>query len=167
MRSKAAIFGHPLHPMLVSLPIGLLVGSVAADIIYLITGRNTMWYDIAFWTAIFGVVTALAAAVVGFVDYFLLALRTDARTPATVHMGLNLAVVALFLISIVLRLEHGALSGGRFTLAFILSLVGIGLLSVSGWLGGELAYRHHLGIIPDSREAEEAEEQRHTLSRAA
>lgn len=167
MRSKAAIFGHPLHPMLVPLPIGMFVGSVAADIIYLLTGRDQMWYDFAFWAAVFGVVTALVAALAGFVDYFFVALRTQARGLATVHMVFNLVTVVLFVIGIILRLNDGALTGNRFNLAFALSLIGVGLLTISGWIGGEMSYRDHLGMIPDSPEVAEAEERRHTLHRAA
>ena len=69
MRSKVAIAGHPLHPMLVPVPIGLLVGAVVADIAYPITDRDHMWYDIAFWALIGGVVSALIAALAGFGEY--------------------------------------------------------------------------------------------------
>ena len=63
MRSKVAIAGHPLHPMLVPVPIGLLVGAVAANIAYLATDRDHIWYDIAFWALFGGVDSALLAAV--------------------------------------------------------------------------------------------------------
>lgn len=167
MRSKAAIFGHPIHLMLIQLPIGLLVGSVAGDVLYLLTDRNEMWDHFAFWAAVFGVITALVAALPGFVDYFAVAVKTDARGMATAHMLLNLTTVVLFAVSILLRLNDGALTGGRFTGAFLLSLIGIGLLTVSGWLGGEMSFRHHLGMVPDSSAEENAEEYRHRLDRAA
>ncbi len=165
MRSKVAIAGHPLHPMLVPVPIGLLVGAVIADIAYLVTSRDHMWYDIAFWALIGGVVSALLAALAGFGEYFRVARNTDARGIATTHMLLNLAAVVLFFVSVLLRLDDGALEGGRFGAAFALSLVAIMMLSVSGWLGGELSYRKHLGIIPDAAEDEEREARQHLVHR--
>lgn len=163
MRSKVAIAGHPLHPMLVPVPIGLLVGAVVADIAYLVTDRDHMWYDIAFWALIGGVASALLAALAGFGEYFLVARHTDARATATIHMLLNLAAVALFFVSVLLRLDDGAVEGGRFGAAFTLSLVAIALLTVSGWLGGELSYRKHLGVVPDAAEDELHEQRRHLV----
>lgn len=165
MRSKVAIAGHPLHPMLVPVPIGLLVGAVVADIAYLITDRDHMWYDIAFWGLIGGVVSALVAALAGFGEYFAVARYTDARGMATTHMLLNLAAVALFFVSVLLRLDDGALEGGRFGAAFALSLVAITVLSISGWLGGELSYRKHLGMVPDAAENEQREARQHLIHR--
>jgi uncharacterized membrane protein len=163
MRSKVAIAGHPLHPMLVPLPIGLLVGSVLADIAFLASGREQMWYDIAFWALIAGVVTALLAAVAGLGDYLGVAVHTDARRMATAHMLINVAAVVLFVISIGLRLDNGALAAGEFTTAFILSLVAVVGLAVSGWIGGELSFRKHLGVVPDSEEDESREARRHLV----
>jgi uncharacterized membrane protein len=140
---------------------------VVADILFLLSGGNRMWYDFAFWAAVFGVIAALAAALPGFVDYFAVAVKTDARGMATAHMLLNLTTVVLFAVSILLRLDDAALTGGRFTPAFLLSLIGIGLLTVSGWLGGEMAFRHHLGMVPDTTAEEDTEERHHRLDRAA
>ena len=164
MRSKIAMAGHPLHPMLVPIPIGLLVGSVVADLAYLFQDRDPMWYDIAFWTLIFGIIGALVAALAGFGDFWLVARKTDARNLATAHMVMNLGAVLLFFISMLLRLNDGAREGGKFGAAFALSLVALAVLSVSGWIGGELSYRKHLGVVPDDAAAEAGESRRHVLS---
>ena len=163
MRSKIAIAGHPLHPMLVPLPIGLLVGSVLADLGYLFTDRDPMWYDIAFWTLVFGIVSALVAALAGLGDYLGVARYTDARGMATAHMLMNGAAVVLFLVSLLLRLDDGARDGGRFGAAFALSLVALVVMAVSGWIGGEMSYRKHLGMVPDTAEADARERERHAL----
>lgn len=149
MRSKAAFLGHPIHPMLVGVPIGLLVGTLIFDILYLADGRDQLWYDIAFWTATLGVVSALVAALPGFVDYAFVAVRSDAAGVATAHMAANLLMVALFAVSVILRLEDGATDGSRLAAAVGLSAAGVALLGVSGWLGGELAYRHRIGVEPE------------------
>lgn len=163
MKSKFSVFGHPLHPMLIALPIGLFIWTFVADIVYLATNHAHMWYDMAFWTGIAAIVTALLAALPGFGDYFTLAIHTDARNMATAHMLLNLAVVALFFVSMLLMLNDGATAGGRLTSVFILHLIGVGLLAPSGWLGGEMAFRHHLAMIPDDAELERAEQAHHEL----
>src|SRR5438552_18369864 len=86
MRSKFSIMGHPLHPSLVAVPVGLFGWALLADIIYLGSARNHMWYDIAFWTGIAAFLSALLAALPGFGDYFTMALNSSERATATAHM---------------------------------------------------------------------------------
>jgi uncharacterized membrane protein len=163
MKSKFAIAGHPLHPALVALPIGLFVWTFICDIIYMATSLDTLWYEIAFWTGIAAIVTGLLAALPGFGDYFTLAQHTDARGIATAHMLLNLITVLLFLIAAILMANLAAATGGRLMAVFVLHLLGVGLLALSGWLGGEMVYRHHLATIPEDAEMERAEHARHDL----
>ncbi|MGI8422669.1 MAG: DUF2231 domain-containing protein [Chloroflexota bacterium] len=160
MRSKFSIGGHPLHPMLVAIPIGLFAWALVSDIVYLATDRDHMWYDISFWSSIAGIATALLAAAPGFGDYMTIARKSDARDMATAHMTLNLSVTALFGIATLLMLEDGALDGGRLGAVVALHAVAVGMLLISGWLGGEMVFRKHLAMIPDEGMAE-AEEQRH------
>jgi uncharacterized membrane protein len=163
MESRFSIQRHPLHPALVALPIGLFIWAFVCDIIYLSTARQHIWYDIAFWTGIAAFVTALLAALPGFGDYFTMAIHTNARTIATTHMLLNLTVVLLFIVATLLMRDDGAVAGGRFTAVFILHLIGVGLLAVSGWLGGEMAFRYHLAMVPDDAESERTERRHHEL----
>ncbi len=163
MRSRMSILGHPLHPMLIALPIGLFAWTLVADIVYAGSGRTHEWYSIAFWSGIAAIVTALLAALPGFGDYFTMAVHSDARGMATAHMLLNLSVVVLFLVAMLLMLGDGALRGGRQATVLVLHAVGVGLLLLSGWLGGEMVYRHHLAVIPDSPELEDGEHLRHEL----
>jgi uncharacterized membrane protein len=163
MRSKMSIAGHPLHPMLVSIPIGLFGWALLADIVFGASGRTHEWYSIAFWSGIAAIVTALLAALPGFGDYLTLAVKSDARGMATAHMLLNLTVVALFFIAMLLMLGDGATGGGRQAAVLILHAAGVGLLLVSGWLGGEMVFRHHLAMIPDDAELERSEQAHHEL----
>ena len=164
MRSKFALAGHPLHPLLVALPIGLFAWTLVSNVVYATdkAGRPE-WFDIAFWSGIAAIVTALLAALPGFGDYLTLAARSDARGIATAHMGLNLATVALFIVAAVLTAADSGAAGGRFTAAVILQAVGVGLLTLSGWLGGEMVFRHHLAMVPDDSELERAEQAHHEL----
>jgi uncharacterized membrane protein len=163
MRSKFSIFGHPLHPTMVALPVGLFGWTFVADIVYLSTGKDHMWYDIAFWTGLVAAVTAFMAALPGFGDYFTMAIKSDARDMATAHMLLNLTVVALYVIAFLMMLDDNAVDGAALTIVVILHAVGLGLLGLSGWLGGEMVYKHHLAMVADTAEGEEAELQRHEM----
>jgi len=163
MRSKFSIAGHPLHPMLVSIPIGLFVWAFVCDIVFIARDHEQMWYDLSFWSGIAAWVTALVAALPGFGDYFTSARRSDAASMATVHMTLNLIIVAAYFVATMLQLDNGATSGGQLGAVFVLHLAGSALLLLSGWLGGEMVYRHHLAIIPDDAQLEREEHARHEV----
>jgi uncharacterized membrane protein len=83
------------------------------------------------------------AAMPGFVDYLSLT-QPRVKTLATWHMAINLTIVALFILNFILRMRNP----GEFTLPFILSIIGVLLLTVSGWLGGELIYVHGVAVEP-------------------
>ena len=139
--SPASIAKHPIHPMIVPLPIGLWIFSLICDVIYRTASDNPLWDEMAFYSLLVGIGGALLAAVPGFIDFLSIA-DPRARRIALTHLILNLVVVALYAVNAWLRSESPA---GSST-PFLLSIVAIMLLSVSGWLGGELVYRHGVGI---------------------
>jgi uncharacterized membrane protein len=106
------------------------------------------WYVIAFWSGIAALISALIAALPGFGDYFMVASKTEAAGIAVAHMLLNLTALALFFVAILLMLNDNATSGGRLVAVVTLHGVGLILLGLSGWLGGEMVYRHHLAVVP-------------------
>lgn len=140
MSTPASVHGHPLHPMLVTIPIGLWVFSFFCDLIYLFAGHPG-WAFMGFYTLVGGEIGALVAAVPGFIDFLSLK-APHARRVAAAHMALNLAVVALVALNIWLR-WHGV--AGEWPIA--LSGLSVATLSVSGWLGGKLV--HVLGVTVD------------------
>ena len=148
MRSVASIKGHPVHPMLVVVPIGMFVWALVGDIVFLTTG-NLFWYDLSLWTGIAAVATALPAAIPGFVDYFSLPLGGRVEAKATIHMALNLSIVALYTVAAWLMWDRGATTGAALASIVALHGVGAAMLLVSGWLGGELAYRHRIGVLSE------------------
>lgn len=160
MRSKFSIYGHPLHPLLVALPIGLFVWTFAADIIYIASDKDHKWYDISLWSGAAAVVTALVAALPGFGDYFTIGIRSQARVMGAAHMLLNLTIVGLFAVALLMMIDNNAVDGTNLAIVVILHALGIGLLTISGILGGEMTFRHHLAVIPHADEVER-EEQRH------
>jgi uncharacterized membrane protein len=142
--SKAAIAGHPIHPMLVPFPIALLSLVPVTDIVYTATD-STFWSSVSYYLLWAGLISAGLAAVVGLVD-FLGVPRVRSVRAGWAHMLLNVTIVALGVVNLLLRrgdtIEQIVPSG------LILSIVATGLLLVSGWYGGELAYRHKVGVIP-------------------
>ncbi|MHB8865890.1 MAG: DUF2231 domain-containing protein [Pirellulaceae bacterium] len=142
MESKAKLFGHPVHPMLIVFPLGLLSTSLVFDILYLATG-NGRWADIAFWMIASGLIGGLVAALFGLIDWLAIPAGTRAKSIGLWHGLGNLVVVILFVVSGYLRwddLSHPPLA------AFLLSVGGIGLALVTGWLGGELVDRLAVGV---------------------
>jgi uncharacterized membrane protein len=141
MSTPASVAKHPIHPMLVVVPMGLWIFSLAADFIGLAAGA-TRWRDVAFYTMAGGVIGALIAAIPGLVDFFSIA---DAKVKkiALYHMVINLTIVALYAVNLYLR--YGGADGA---LPIVLSVLGVALLAVAGWFGGELVYVHGMGVQP-------------------
>src|SRR5689334_2980257 len=133
MNSKAAIGNHPIHPALIPIPIGAFVLALIGDIVHTSNG-DLFWYQFAFYCIGIGIVTALIAAVFGFVDFVSVPMSTTARRVATTHLSLNLVAVVLYIVTFVLRLNNAAFQTSRWTLAMILEIVPLVMLAISGWL---------------------------------
>jgi uncharacterized membrane protein len=143
MRTPASIARHPIHPMLVPLPIGLWIFSFACDLAYLFGAHDAVWKTVALYSMVGGVIGALIAALPGLVD--LLSLPPGPRGTALVHMTLNLGAVALFAWNAWIR-AHAADAGAGSTTTVWLSAIGVAILAVSGWLGGKMVYEHGVAV---------------------
>ena len=144
MRSKASIGGHPIHPMLIPFPLALWATSFAVDVLFYFLRHPTLLVIAKFMIAA-GCIGAIAAAVPGFIDW--LAIKDgDVKKVANWHARLNIAALVVFAISLFLRMgSYSEFVGRKLTIPFLLSLVGVILISISGWLGGELAFRYGVG----------------------
>ena len=149
MRTPASIARHPIHPMLVAVPIGLWTFSLACDVIHALGGDAQTWQTAALLSLVGGLVGALLAAVPGFVD--MLSLRGYVKRVALVHMAINLVVVGLYAVNAWLRS-----TGAPATTTTWLSAVGIALLLVSGWLGGKMVYVHGVAVASEAQPAPSA-----------
>jgi uncharacterized membrane protein len=145
MESKAKLFGHPIHPMLIVFPLGLFIAAVIFDILYLATGNET-FSTVAFYNIAGGVLGGLLAAVFGLVDYLAIPGGTRAKGIGTWHLVGNLAVVALFALSWFVRRGVDGFEPPALALAF--SFIAAGLGAVTAWLGGELVDRLGVGVDP-------------------
>ncbi len=165
MYSRARIFSHPIHPMLIPLPITSFVFGLLSLIAYA-AGGGDFWLGMAYWLAIAGVVTGLLAAIPGLVDWTTVPSAAQAKQVATRHLVLNVLIVVLYFVSwLILGGFRGPASGG-LAVPLVLEIIGAILLVASGWLGWEMVYRHHIAIEPIAPEERDMIE-RHELQRVA
>src|SRR3982750_578804 len=140
MQTPASIAGHPIHPMLVPIPIGLWIFSLVCDLIHAGGSNNAAWTTVALYTMGGGIVGALAAAIFGFVD--VLSVPPGPRKTGLTHMAINLVIVVLYVINLWLRLRTPESPGNLIWL----SVIAIALLVISGWLGGQLFSLHGIAV---------------------
>lgn len=140
LRSTFAINGHPLHPMVVPIPIALFVAALVTDLLFVVDG-SAGWAEASRWLLGGGLVGALLAAVGGFIDFAANSAIRDLRD-AWMHLFANLTLVLIEGVNLILRLPDRTVAGS-FGLA--LSIAGVLVLLFSGWKGGELVFRHGVG----------------------
>jgi len=137
------IFGHPVHPMLVVLPLGLFIGAIVIDTLYLLTGNNNLptisYYDISL-----GILGGLLAAVFGFIDWLGVESNTRAKQIGGWHGVGNVVVVTMFALSWWTRRADVDYVPSQLALFF--SYAGILLVTVTAWLGGEMVFRLKVGV---------------------
>lgn len=139
-RTPARILKHPIHPMLIVFPIGLWIFSFVLDIISMIGLGGPTLNEVSFYAILGGIIGAVLAAVPGYVDF--LSLSGETRRIALWHMIVNLAALGLFIVSFAIRVGERQ----EITTAFVPSAIGVILLGISGWLGGELVYVHRVAV---------------------
>jgi nitrite reductase/ring-hydroxylating ferredoxin subunit/uncharacterized membrane protein len=143
MRSTAHLKGHPLHPMLIVFPFAYLFGNACVDLSARVAKRP-QWHRTARHMNALGLGCAVVAAVPGLIDYiFAVPPKSSARQRATTHMLTNLSALSLFAVSRVGR-DTDDKAPSRWAIAA--ELVGAGLLSAAGWLGGTLVYRNQIAV---------------------
>uniref|UniRef100_A0AAU2VEZ9 DUF2231 domain-containing protein n=1 Tax=Streptomyces sp. NBC_00003 TaxID=2903608 RepID=A0AAU2VEZ9_9ACTN len=152
--SLAGPCGHPFHPILVTVPIGARVAGLVFDIASHVVSRPGFLTQGSEWLIAIGVIGALLAAMVAFLDLFAIPTGTRAFRTALVHMTLNLLVTAAYAANF--AWHHGTYTnGGSVGLGrLMLSAVSLLVLGVSGYLGGKLAYRYGVRVADETTQAE-------------
>jgi uncharacterized membrane protein len=151
----AGPYGHPFHPILVTIPIGAWVASLVFDIATQVNSDGSKsLVDASYWLIGLGIIGALLAALFGLMDLTRIARGTRAFRYGLTHMLLNLTVLGIYVGNFVWRhgsyYEDSKVMGGQLAL----SVVAIGLLLVSGWIGGMLAYRFGVRVAAERDQAE-------------
>lgn len=145
-RSTARIATHPIHPMLVPFPIVCFIGAFVGDIMFTQTGALG-WSTASKWLLAVGLATAALAAVAGLIDFFGDP-RVRALGDALKHMLANVTAVVIEAVNLVLRLGNTDFVGST---GIYLSGLVVLILLYSGWKGGELVYRHGVGVLDGDR----------------
>jgi uncharacterized membrane protein len=152
----AGPYGHPFHPIFVTIPIGAWIASLLFDIGSRVTDGGSAGLVMAsHWLILIGIAGAAVAAVFGLLDLLAIPTGTKAFRTGITHMLINVVVLGAYVVSFFWR--HGdydevtEVSSGQIAL----SVVALALLAVSGWLGGHLAYRYGVRVAreEDQREA--------------
>lgn len=142
MESKVTIYGHPVHPMIIVLPLGLLPASVFAELFHHILDDPT-WGTVSFWLMFAGVLSGLAAGIVGFMDWKCLPGGSRARRVGAIHGLTNVVAMVVFLASLLLRVADPSRPS---PFATSVAVIGLFVAILGGWLGGELVFRLGVGV---------------------
>ncbi|OBH91505.1 DUF2231 domain-containing protein [Mycobacterium sp. E2733] len=150
----AGPYGHPFHPILVTVPIGAWVSSLVFDIASRIVASPGFLAQGSEWLIAIGVVGALLAAMIGLLDLLAIPTGTRAFRVALLHMTLNIAIVVAYAVNFVWRHSSSGHPAAVGLGPLVLSAVSLALLMVSGSLGGMLSYRYGVRV---AREADQTE----------
>jgi uncharacterized membrane protein len=142
MESRAKLFGHPIHQMLIVFPLGLLAMALVFDIIHFATA-NGYWSEIAYRLISAGILTGFLAAPFGVIDWRAIPAGTRAKRVGALHGLGNVVVLLLFAVSWAFR---GTEPRAPEFIAYVTAFAGGALALVTAWLGGELVDRLGVGV---------------------
>jgi uncharacterized membrane protein len=152
-RILAGPYGHPRHPLAVTVPIGAWTGSLVFDIGSRVTGGSAGLARGSFWLIAIGLAGALVAALLGFLDLIIIPLGTRTARTAVLHMTLVLLVTAAYAGNLLWRhaeVAPGPVPGGPLAL----SAVSLAVLGAGGYLGGKLVFRYGVRVAEESDQAD-------------
>lgn len=143
----AGPYGHPFHPILVTVPIGAWTASIVLDVASRTVDDGAALGRAAWWLIGIGVLGAAAAAIFGLLDYLTIPGGTPAKKTGTLHLILNVATLALFASSFAIRIDDAAVETSVGLI--VVSVVALGMLGAAGWLGGKLTYRYGIRVATE------------------
>jgi uncharacterized membrane protein len=143
MESRVKVLGHPVHPMLIVLPLGLFLSAVVFDALHMWGGAER-FATVGYWNIAGGVIGGLLAAVFGIIDWLAIPAGTRAKRIGLMHGGTMVATVLAFATVWLLRGDApGNIARGG---VFALEVGALMLGTFGGWLGGELVDRLGVGV---------------------
>ncbi len=145
IHSRAAIAGHPLHPMLIHFPVAALIGLLPVDLAHIWT-LDEFWGRAGLWLAGVGALGGWVASIFGLID--LLTVR-EIRQKITAWCHAILAVMMLSLASLNWLLRFQSEGNNMHLWALYLSAITAALISLAAYLGGRLVYEHAVGVDLD------------------
>jgi uncharacterized membrane protein len=138
--------GHPLHPPLTDTVIGAYAfATLAATADVLGVSDDAAAHG--WWLAVLaGLLFTIPTAITGFADWLQIETGTPLWRTATAHMIVNLIGSAVFLATLLVGKESFD-TGDIGTGAYVLTLVGLGILAVGGALGGTIVFVHGMRVL--------------------
>ena len=145
----ARLFGHPVHPMLTDFPIALWSTSLLGDVVGVWRGE-LVYREFALWAIAVGLIIAIPTIVAGLIDYAAIPPRHAAINHATWHMWIMLSAATVYGCSLIAHIGRFASSYFASWISIGLSVLGLILLTIGGWFGGEMVFRHGIGSRTES-----------------
>ncbi|MBR0916464.1 DUF2231 domain-containing protein [Bradyrhizobium japonicum] len=140
--ATAEVAGHPIHPMLVPIPIACFTGALLTDIAYVVTAE-IMWANFSAWLLVVGVFFGVLTAIAGLIDFFGNRL-VRSQTPAWPHLLGNAVALLLAIFNAAIHTRDAWTS--VWPMGLVLSALTVLILPITGWLGWALVYRHGVGV---------------------
>lgn len=146
MYSKVKVLGHPLHPMLIAFPVAFYTTTVVCFLVYALN-EDMFWFRMGVAANIAGVVTAIIAAIPGFIDWALgIPTGSSAKSTGLQHMLLNVLALILFGISAVIFSNRVDAGSAELGWPLLLPVLGLFVTALAGYWGWTLVQTHHVGV---------------------
>jgi uncharacterized membrane protein len=143
--------GHPLHPAIVHIPTGAWTGALIFDLCSRADVGGQAMVLTSFTCIVIGIVAALGAAPTGLADFWDIKPDKPARKLGLWHLGINVVTLLVFIADAAIRWNHVRTATRVSTTELMLTIVGVALLSISGYLGGRMVYDQGIGIARISK----------------
>ena len=138
--------GHPLHPPLTDATIGTYTFATLAafaDVVGITKSSGAFGWWIAL---IAGLIFTVPTALAGLADWLTITWRSELWWTATYHLMAMVTATVFFALAAIFghaQYVHGNVGAG----AFALTLIGFGLMTLGGWLGGAVVYVHGMRVL--------------------
>ncbi len=150
----AGSYGHPVHPVVVTVPIGAWVCSLVFDVVSFVSSEPRIWSVGAMWLILLGAIGAVAAAIFGGIDLKGLPHGSVALKTGRIHAGLNSTATGIFIGGFIWRYSSRDSWESAPIGPLIMSIIGLALVGAAGFLGGKLAYHYGVRVADESVQAE-------------
>ena len=138
--------GHPLHPPLTDATIGIYTFATLAALTDVLSITNTAGAQ-GWWLAlILGLATTVLTALTGLADWLTLTWGSELWKTATTHMIAMVSATVFFAVAAIVGHDN-YVAGNVDAAGLILTLVGFGLLTLGGWLGGAVVFVHGMRVL--------------------
>jgi uncharacterized membrane protein len=138
--------GHPAHPPLTDATIGIYTfATIAAVLSALGIAEDAAAKGWAL-ALVIGLLVSVATSATGLLDWLKIAAGTQLKRTATWHLTAMLAASTFFLLAALAGYSDG-MDGVVGSGSLILTLIGFGLLTLGGWLGGTIVFVHGMRVL--------------------